>query len=62
MTPARTSSSTGASPTPTASSATDGYNANAFVFGDTPEFATYQSWTGDLRAVIHAPLGLHPDT
>ena len=35
---------------------TDGYNA-AFVFGDTPEFATYQSWTGDVRAVIHDPWG-----
>jgi vitamin B12 transporter len=35
---------------------TDGYNA-AFVFGDTPEFATYQSWSGDVRAVIHDPWG-----
>jgi vitamin B12 transporter len=35
---------------------TDGYNA-AFMFGDTPEFATYQSWTGDVRAVIKDPWG-----
>ncbi len=35
---------------------TDGYNA-LFEFGDTPEFATYQSWSGDVRAVIHDPLG-----
>jgi vitamin B12 transporter len=35
---------------------TDGYNA-FFVFGDTPEFATYRSWTGDVRAVIHDPWG-----
>ncbi len=35
---------------------TDGYNA-AFMFGDTPEFATYTSWTGDVRAVIHDPWG-----
>ena len=35
---------------------TDGYNA-AFVFGDTPEFATYRSWTGDVRAVIQDPWG-----
>jgi vitamin B12 transporter len=35
---------------------TDGYN-NAFEFGDTPEFATYQSWSGDLRAAIHDPWG-----
>ena len=35
---------------------TDGYNA-LFEFGDTPEFATYQSWTGDVRAVIHDPWG-----
>jgi vitamin B12 transporter len=35
---------------------TDGYNA-AFMFGDTPEFATYHSWTGDLRAVIDDPWG-----
>ena len=35
---------------------TDGYNA-LFEFGDTPEFATYQSWSGDLRAVIHDPWG-----
>jgi vitamin B12 transporter len=35
---------------------TDGYNA-AFMFGDTPEFATYHSWTGDVRAVIDYPWG-----
>jgi len=35
---------------------TDGYNA-AFQFGDTPEFATYRSWSGDIRAVIQDPLG-----
>ena len=35
---------------------TDGYDSN-FVFGDTPEFATYHSWTGDIRAVIHDPWG-----
>ena len=35
---------------------TDGYNG-AFVFGDTPEFATYQRWTGDVRAVIDDPWG-----
>ncbi|HEY1752878.1 MAG TPA: TonB-dependent receptor [Caulobacteraceae bacterium] len=35
---------------------TDGYDA-AFVFGDTPEFATYRAWTGDVRAVIHDPWG-----
>ncbi|HWF75910.1 MAG TPA: TonB-dependent receptor [Caulobacteraceae bacterium] len=35
---------------------TDGYNA-LFEFGDTPEFATYHSWTGDVRAVIHDPWG-----
>ena len=35
---------------------TDGYNA-AFVFGDTPEFATYHRWTGDVRAVIDDPWG-----
>ncbi|HZZ87421.1 MAG TPA: TonB-dependent receptor [Caulobacteraceae bacterium] len=36
--------------------ATDGYDAN-FVFGDTPEFATYHSWTGDLRARLQGPQG-----
>jgi len=35
---------------------TDGYNS-LFEFGDTPEFATYRSWTGDVRAIIHDPLG-----
>ena len=35
---------------------TDGYNA-AFMFGDTPEYATYRSWTGDVRAVIDDPWG-----
>jgi vitamin B12 transporter len=35
----------------------DGYNAATFAFGYTPQYYTTRGWTGDVRAVVDAPLG-----
>ena len=37
---------------------TDGYDPVTFAFGDTAEYATSQSWTGDVRAIADGPWGL----
>ncbi|HEY3798563.1 MAG TPA: TonB-dependent receptor [Caulobacteraceae bacterium] len=35
----------------------DGYDANTFAFGYTPQYATTRAWTGDVRGVVQAPRG-----
>jgi vitamin B12 transporter len=35
----------------------DGYNAETFAFGYTPQYDTTRSWSGDVRAVAQAPWG-----
>jgi vitamin B12 transporter len=35
----------------------DGYDANTFAFGYTPQYATSRGWSGQARAIAQAPLG-----
>src|SRR5580658_4251281 len=37
--------------------AIDGYDANTFAFGYTPQYYDTQGWTGDVRAIAQGPLG-----